>query len=110
MSQEKKKIRENFRNVCFKRDKYSCRVCGKKSSPEKILEEMDCHHINDRSIMPNGGFVLENGITLCRDSCHLKAEEFWSTGVASPSFSVEELYKLIGSSYELAVRASEKLK
>ena len=110
MGQEKKKIRENFRNSCFKRDKYTCIMCGKKSSPDKVIEEMDCHHITDRSLMPNGGFVKENGITLCKNDCHLKAEQFWSTGIAYPEYSVEELYSAIGSNYELAVAASKKLK
>jgi predicted restriction endonuclease len=109
MSQEKKKIRENFRNSCFKRDKYRCVTCKFQSSKEKAEQELDAHHVYSRDLMVGGGYVASNGISLCQD-CHIKAEEFWSTGTAAHGFSVEELYKLIGSSYELAVRASEKLK
>lgn len=109
MSKTKKIIRDAFRNACFTRDKYACVMCKKKSSPEKIMAEMDCHHIVDRSLMPSGGFVLENGITLCKDSCHLKAEQFHSTGVAAPNCHPSDLYKLINSSHEKAVKASEKL-
>lgn len=109
MSANKKKIRQQFRDVCFARDKYTCVMCGKKSSCEKALEELDCHHITDRSLMPSGGFVLENGITLCATGCHEKAEMFHSTGTAIEGYSPEDLYKKINSSYEKAVAASEKL-
>ena len=59
--------------------------------------------------MPNGGYVKENGISVC-DDCHLKAEEFHSTGTAVEGFSPDDLYKKIGSSHEQAVAAAEKLK
>jgi len=58
--------------------------------------------------MPNGGYVKENGISVC-DDCHLKAETFWSTGEALEGFSPADLYKLIGSSLEDATAASERL-
>jgi hypothetical protein len=49
--------------------------------------------------MPNGGYVKENGITLCKigENCHLKAEN------VEPGFEPELLYRLIGSSKELAL-------
>ena len=107
----KKEIRQNFRTVCLKRDKYACRMCGcKAKSSEEALEIFDVHHISDRSLMPNGGYVLENGITLCKDSCHLRAEAFHSTGVAEPNCHPDDLYKIINSSYEKAVEASNKLR
>jgi hypothetical protein len=59
--------------------------------------------------MPNQGYVKENGISLCA-SCHEKAEEFHSTGVAVPGYSIAELYQAINSTYERAVEASKKLK
>ena len=59
--------------------------------------------------MPNGGYVKENGISLC-PTCHEKAEVFHSTGTALPGWAPEDLYRLIGSSYEQAVKASERLK
>jgi 5-methylcytosine-specific restriction endonuclease McrA len=105
----KKEIRQNFRNVCLKRDKYKCVKCTFKSTPEKAEDELDVHHIINRNELPNGGYVLQNGISLCND-CHVKAEHFHSTGVALPGYSIEELYIAIGSNYELAVAASEKLK
>lgn len=86
-------------------------MCGK-------TEPLDAHHITDRNLMPNGGYVKENGITLCsgdddnelyyKKSCHWKAEQFHIHGEAYPGFSPEELYKKIGSSLELAMKASER--
>lgn len=108
MSAKKKQVRAAFRDATFSRDKYKCVCCPFQSSPEKAEEELDAHHITDRNEMPNGGYVKENGISLCAD-CHLKAEEFHSTGTAAPGFSPEELYAKIGSSYERAVKASERL-
>lgn len=102
MSKEKLKVRTAFRESVFKRDGFRCRKCSKPS------EEMDAHHITDRNLMPNGGYVKENGISLC-PPCHLLAEEFWSTGKAAEGFDVGTLYLLIGSSHEKAVAASERL-
>ena len=105
----KKEIRANFRNQCLVRDKFSCMMCKFKSTPEKALEELDVHHITNRKEIISGGYVLQNGITLCHP-CHEKAEQFHSTGVACPGYSVQELYEVIGSSLEKATVASEKLK
>lgn len=69
---------------------------------------LDAHHITNRDDMPNGGYVKENGISVC-DECHLKAEAFWSTGESVDGFSPEDLYKIIGSSLEQATKASELL-
>lgn len=109
MSSEKKMIRQRFRDACYKRDKYSCAKCGFKSSPEKAEDELDAHHITDRTEMPNGGYVKENGISLCAE-CHIKAEVFHSTGTPEPGYSVDDLYKIVNSSHEKAVEASKKLK
>lgn len=108
MSKEKKQVRKNFRDACFKRDKYSCAMCPFKSSPDKALEELDAHHIKNREAMPSQGYVAANGISLCT-SCHIKAEEFYSSGVAHPGYSVEDLYKKINSSLEKAIEDSKKL-
>jgi HNH endonuclease len=106
----KKEIRTNFRNACLKRDKDTCRMCGRKaSSREEALEIFDVHHVTDRSIMSNQGYVLENGITLCKEPCHQKAEEFHFIGIAHPGYAPEDLYKKINSSYEKAVEASKNL-
>jgi len=100
---KKQKIRYNFRESVFKRDKHQCKICKNKNN-------IDAHHITDRNEMINGGFVIENGITLC-DTHHIMAEKWhssyhteWEDGMLP-----EDLYKLIDSSYELAVKESEKL-
>lgn len=64
--------------------------------------------------MPHGGYVKENGITLCKDEphgCHLKAEMWHMTdGRDYPAgFHPDELYAKIGSSFDAAWLASEKL-
>lgn len=107
---KKQLIRENFREAVFKRDGYKCRKCGKPQSQVKL----DAHHISDRNLMPNGGYVAENGISLCDcdGGCHMKAEQFYITeGKEYPEgFHPNDLYALVGSSYEKAVKASERLK
>ena len=108
MGSEKKVIRKLFRDACYKRDGFRCAVCNMKSSKDKAEEELDAHHITDRKEMPNGGYVKENGISLC-PACHEKAEVFHSTGTPHPGYSVEDLYKKINSSYEKAVEASKEL-
>lgn len=68
----------------------------------------DAHHITDRALMPNGGYVQENGITLCPE-CHRKAETFHETGTALPGWSPDDLYRKVGSSREEAETASKRL-
>lgn len=104
MSQKKKATRKAFRDAVFTRDEYKCVICG-----HDVAEDLDAHHITDRNEIPNGGYVVENGITLCNINCHQIAEEFHSTGIASPGFSPEDLYGLIDSSKEEAVEASKRL-
>ena len=110
MSKKKKQIRKNFRDSVFKRDNYSCKLCGFKSSKEKALEELDAHHITDRALMPNGGYVASNGITVC-EPCHELAETWHKTNQQSfeEGAHPNDLYRLIGSSYIKAVARSEKL-
>jgi 5-methylcytosine-specific restriction endonuclease McrA len=117
----KKQIRAEFRRAVFERDKYRCLCCGqpgkdrqggdgwKKFHKEEFtLVELDAHHINDRHLMPGGGYVKENGISVCPE-CHLKAEEHWVTGTGIEGFSPDDLYKLIGSSLDLATATSKLL-
>lgn len=108
MSERKQLIRKNFRDSCYKRDGFRCAMCNVKSSKDHAEQELDAHHITDRRQMPNGGYVKENGISLCPD-CHQKAEIFHSTGVAHPGYAPDDLYKKINSSYEKAVEASQRL-
>lgn len=108
MSNEKKIIRKQFRDAVFKRDGFRCAMCGMKSSKDHAEQELDAHHVSDRNLLPNGGYVKENGVSLCSE-CHQKAEVFHSTGTPVEGYSVEDLYKKINSSYEKAIEASEKL-
>jgi 5-methylcytosine-specific restriction endonuclease McrA len=61
MSSSKKIIRKKFRDDCFARDRYSCAKCDFKSAIDKAEKELDAHHITDRNLLPNGGYVKENG-------------------------------------------------
>lgn len=106
--EEKKAIRKAFRDACYKRDGFRCAMCPFKSSKDKAEQELDAHHVTDRNLMPHGGYVKENGISLCA-SCHIKAEIYHSTGTAHPGYAVEDLYKAINSTLEKAIEASEKL-
>ena len=83
----------------FERDGHRCAVC---KSGEYTL---DAHHITNRSDMVGGGYVLENGISLC-PADHLKAENYHKDKL--PEYSPEELYALIGSSKELAEKKSNE--
>ncbi len=95
MSEKKKQIRKQFRETVFERDDHRCVTCGYNK-----VEDLSAHHITDRNEMPDGGYVPENGITLCDTLCHTFAERAW------PGFTPDDLYKLIGSSKEEAEKAS----
>ena len=98
----KKAIRKRFREDVFARDKYRCAACGKpgrdrqggskhlKFHKNKGEEQcfLDAHHIVSRDIAKDGGYVLENGITLC-PGCHIKAEE------NEDGYKVEDLKAMI---------------
>jgi len=99
----KQEVRKEFREAVFARDGYQCKICG-----HNVKEELSAHHITDRNEMPNGGYVPENGITLCDIGCHSIAEQYHRTGSALPGFSPDDLYKKIGSSKEKAIEASER--
>lgn len=108
MSQRKKKTRRRFRAAVFARADYCCQGCGFTSSPERVENELDAHHITDRNEMPNGGYVAENGIALC-SACHANAEAFHRGEPVPPGFAPAELYAVIGSSEEAARTASESV-
>ena len=99
---QKKKVRKRFRDSTFERDGHKCVTCKTKDI------KLDAHHITPRVKMPNGGYVKENGISLC-EPCHLKAEQFLQNEITDKNFSPKNLYKLIGSSYAEAFVASQKL-
>jgi 5-methylcytosine-specific restriction endonuclease McrA len=114
--ESKKLVRAAFRKAVFTRDGYKCRICTKPGADRQSgvtphkgeVVDLDAHHICDRHLLPHGGYVLENGISVCSD-CHLKAESHWADGATpEPGFSPAELYQLIGSSYDEAWAASEE--
>jgi len=114
---DKKAVRSDFRDAVFKRDRYTCRVCGKwwsKEDADPELGRINAHHISDPLEMPAGGYVAENGITVCdggQTSCRMKCERFHVSGGKEwePGMHPDVLYKMIGSSFETAWAASEKL-
>lgn len=103
MSAKKKAVRAAFRDAVFSRDGHRCRVCG-------ATGKIDAHHITDRNEMPHGGYVRSNGISLCEE-CHEKAEVWHSSGKTecADGYHPDDLYRLIGSSREEALRDSERL-
>ena len=107
MSQRKKLIRQQFRDSVFERDGFACVGCGFQSSPDRAEDELDAHHITDRNDMPNGGYVAENGISLCAQ-CHVKAEGHHCGDEVPPGFAPDELYQRIGSDEVTARAASER--
>ena len=98
----KKLIRQAFRDAVFRRDRFTCKFCN-------VKQDLDAHHITDRSLMPNGGYVKQNGITLCPQH-HLEAELFHITEGRewTPGMHPDDLYKMIGSSHTLAVEAARR--
>ena len=104
---KKQQIRAKFRSDVFTRDDFTCKVCN----TQQDESELDAHHITDRTQMPNGGYVASNGITVCKDDCHMKVEAFHiSGGVAwEQGLHPDQLYKMIGSSKEQAIKDSERL-
>jgi hypothetical protein len=118
----KKRVRAAFRSAVFERARYRCDMCGKPGkdrqggdrhstyhADDPSLVPLDAHHITDRNEMPNGGYVKENGISLCDDGCHILAEVNHQTGTPHSGFSPTDLYSRIGSSYEVAHRSSSEL-
>lgn len=104
MSKKKQQVRQDFRDAVFDRDGHKCVFCGHSS-------DLDAHHITDRKEMPNGGYVPENGITLCPVH-HEDAEKFHISGGKEwkPGMHPDDLYGMILSSHKLAIEKSLKLK
>lgn len=101
--QNHKRWRKEFNTNCLKRDNNKCVFCN-------ITENLDVHHITDRHLMPNGGYVLSNGITLCSEH-HMICEIYHITGgFAKEGYHPNDLYRMIGSSYEKAFKESLELK
>lgn len=57
--------RDEFRNAVFTRDNHKCVNCG--------APAVDAHHLIERRLWPDGGYHLDNGVSLC-GTCHIHAE------------------------------------
>lgn len=103
MSNRKKLARQKFREVVVKRDRNKCVIC-------KTGEALEIHHITDRSLMPGGGYVKENGILLCSEHLAMAERYHLSNGEDCPDgFNPSQLYRKVGSNHEKALAASERL-
>ena len=100
---KKQLIRMKFNEDVFKRDNYKCVFCTE-------TKNLDAHHITDRNEMPNGGYVKENGISLCPEH-HIEAEVYHSSNKTEwiNGMHPDDLYKKINSSYEQALEMSKRL-
>jgi predicted restriction endonuclease len=87
---EKKEVRRRFREAVFARDGHHCKFCP-------ATEDLDAHHITDRHDMPDGGYTLDNGITVCPEH-HLLCEKYHISGGKEwePGMHPDDLHKLIG--------------
>jgi hypothetical protein len=99
--QQHKQWRREFNEVCLERDGHKCVFCN-----EDV--HLDVHHITDRHIMPNGGYVLTNGITVC-ESHHWKCEQYHINFTSEEGYHPDDLYKKINSSYDQAFEDSKNL-
>lgn len=73
--QEKRRIKKGsewkqWRELVFKRDNYTCQICGIRSGRDTEYKvELHPHHIKSYSEFPELRFDVSNGQTLC-SSCH----------------------------------------
>lgn len=74
--------RELFREAVFERDHHKCVVCD--------APAVDAHHLIERRLWPDGGYELDNGVSLCAEH-HLAAER--------TELSVDTLRELAGITY-----------
>ena len=99
--QDHKRWRKEFNEVCFERDNHKCVFCNE-------TEDIDAHHITDRHEMPNGGYVISNGITVCTKH-HLKCELYDING-DEEIYTPNALYIKINSTFDTAYNDSLNLK
>ena len=111
----KSSLRKRFSKAVLARDGQRCRKCGVIGDCEgKTRMKLSAHHIIDRNNIEGGGYVVENGITLCdgargsNDGCHWLAEQYHLTGFAIQGYSQADLFALIGSSEAKAREAAAK--
>lgn len=58
--------RDEFRQIVLSRDKHKCVVCKS--------DAVDAHHVMERRLFSDGGYVPDNGVSVC-GPCHVKAEK-----------------------------------
>lgn len=103
--------RNEFRGAVFKRDGDKCVYCG--------APGQDAHHIIERRLWPDGGYYLDNGVTLC-GPCHLLAEQTilapWTLRLAAglrtllpPHLYFDETYDKWGNPYIGSLRLRGEL-
>ena len=103
MSVKNKIVRQKFKDSVLKRDRNKCVIC-------KTEDNINVHHITDRTLMPEGGYVKENGISLCVEHLAAAEEYHLSNGDScAEGFTPKALYMKIGSNYEKALKASERI-
>jgi len=100
----KRQIRERFRKHVYERDGHKCKIC---MVPITECQNLEVHHITDRNEIFGGGYVKENGITLCPKH-HDKAEDFHRNKPVDEGFYPNDLYALIGSTRAKAEEAARK--
>ncbi len=65
--------RDEFRESVFARDGHKCVFCGK--SAEQTPEgKLDAHHLIERRLWSDGGYYVDNGVTVCEEH-HLRCEQ-----------------------------------
>lgn len=62
-----------WRDKVFKRDGYACQICKEHS------HNLNAHHLNSWNTHKEQRFLVENGISLCKD-CHLKFHKKYGFG------------------------------
>ena len=78
---EKIRMRSDFKEAVFARTKGKCCVPGCNCAAE------DAHHILDRHLWNNGGYILSNGAALCAKH-HIDAEN----GTITPRQCIEYMH------------------
>lgn len=79
MSDPQLLTRDKFRELVFKRDDHKCVVCG--------WPVADAHHILERRLFTDGGYYLDNGVSVCGRH-HLECER--------TTISVEDIREAAG--------------
>lgn len=65
---------KSWREAVFKRDSYTCVICGLHSGNGKAVI-LHADHIKPFALFPKERFAINNGRTLCKD-CHLKTDTY----------------------------------